>query len=141
MDTNIPTPDILCEILPRREATSDGLKLLSLALAHWSERELRPGGLLAWIDNIVLTELLSGDDLSEVVFAVVYAEAYDDCLTILRRDLRHSDPAEAAQRLVVACTFHGSGYSRTSAVASLRDGVSVELVEDVLLDGRGWNLP
>src|SRR5262249_10496759 len=54
MDTDNPTPDVPCEIVPRRDATSDGLKLLGLALAHWSQEELRAGGRLASIDNVVV---------------------------------------------------------------------------------------
>ena len=34
----------------------------------------------------------------------------------------------------------GPGYDRRTALASLRDGVPAALVEDVLLDGRSWDL-
>jgi len=89
----------------------------------------------------VLTELLGGDDPAAVVFAVIYGEDDGDCLTILRRTPPHSDPADAARQLVVACSFRGSVYSRRRAVESLRDAVPAGLVEDVLIDGRSWDLP
>jgi hypothetical protein len=142
MDTNTLTPDICGEVLPRHDATSDELRVLGVALIDWSRDELRPGGLLRSIDNIVLTELLGGDDPSEVVFAIVYAEDDDDCLTIMRRTpAAHSDPAEAARQLIVACLFHGSVYNRHRVVESLRDAVPAGLVEDVVIDGRSWDLP
>ncbi len=140
MDTKILTPDVPAEVLPRRQATSADLKALGLALADWSTEELAPGGLLRSIDNIVLTELVGGDDPSEVVFAVLYGEDDDDCLTITRLT-RHAEPAAAAQLLIVACSFRGSVYSRRRAVESLRDAVPAALVEDVIIDGRSWNLP
>jgi hypothetical protein len=140
METNTLTPDVPGEVLPRREATSDELKALGLALADWSEAELRPGGLLRSIDNIVLTELLGGDDPSEVVFAVLYGPQDDECFTITQRTPPHSDPAEAARRLIVACVFRGSVYDRRRAVESLRDAVPAALVQDVLIDGRSWDL-
>ncbi|HKI30979.1 MAG TPA: hypothetical protein VKA46_03880 [Gemmataceae bacterium] len=141
METNTLRPDVPGEIVPRPDATSDDLKVLGLALSDWSKVELRPGGLLRSIDNIVLTELLGGDDPAAVVFAVIYGEDDGDCLTILRRTPPHSDPADAARQLVVACSFRGSVYSRRRAVESLRDAVPAGLVEDVLIDGRSWDLP
>jgi hypothetical protein len=142
METNTLTPDVLCEVVPRRDATSDGLKLLGLALAHWSEGQLQPGGLLRSIDNIVLAELLGGDDPSDVVFAVVYGEGDDDDgLTIVRRGTQHADPALAAQQLTVACTFRGPDFDRRRAIASLRDAVPADLVEDIVIDGRSWAEP
>jgi hypothetical protein len=142
MKTDLLTPDVPAQILPRRAASSDDLKALGFALADWSEAELRPGGLLRFIDNIVLTELVGGDDPSEVVFAVLYAADDDeDGLTITRLMPPHSDPAAAAQLLVVACSFCGTVYSRRRAVESLRDAVPAALIEDVLIDGRSWDLP
>ncbi len=141
MKTNTLTPDVRGEVLPRQDATSDELKGLGLALADWSAKELRPGGLLRSIDNIVLTELLGGDDPSQVVFAVVHAEDDSDFVTILRRTPPHSDPAEAARQLIIACAFRGAGYDRHRAVESLRDAVPAGLVDDVLIDGRSWDLP
>jgi hypothetical protein len=141
METNTLTPDIPGEVLPRRGATSDDLKALGLALADWSETELQPGGLLHSIDNIVLTELLGGDDPSEIVFAVLRGTDDGDFVTITQRTLAHSDPAEAAGRLIVACLFRGSGYDRHRAVESLRDAIPAALVEDVLIDGRSWDSP
>ena len=141
METNTLTPDIPGTVLPRRGATSDELKALGLALTDWSEAELRPGGLLRAIDNVVLTELLGGDDPSEVVFAVLRGEDNGDFVTITQRTPPHSDPAEAAGRLIVACLFRGSAYDRPRAVESLRDAIPAALVEDVLIDGRSWDLP
>ena len=140
METDALTPDVPCDIVPRHDATSDGLKLLGLALAQWSQEELRPGGLLRHIDNIVLAELLGGDDPSDLVFALVHGEEEGECLTVRRCGLPHSNPTEAARRLVVACSFSGPGYSRQQAIDSLREGVPSGLVEDVLLDGRSWDL-
>jgi hypothetical protein len=141
METNTLTPDIPGEVMPRRDASSDELKILGLALIDWSQEELQPGGLLRSIDNIVLTELLGGDAPEQVVFAVVYAEEEDDFLTILRRTPPHSDPADAARSLIVTCTFRGSAYDRHRAVESLRDAIPAGLVEDILIDGRSWDLP
>jgi hypothetical protein len=140
MATDTLTPDVPCEVVPRRGATSDELKALGLALAVWSESELREGGLLRCIDNIVLAELLGGDDPSELVFAVLHGDTNDDTVTITRLTSPHSDPAAAAQQLIVSCSFRGPGYSRSRAVESLRDAVPAALVEDVLIDGRSWNL-
>jgi hypothetical protein len=141
METDTLTFDVAAEVVPRHDATSDDLKALGRALADWSEGELVPGGLLRFIDNIVLTELLGGDDPSELVFAVVFGEDDGDVLTITRRAPPHADPAAAARLLVVACSFRGAGYSRRRAVESLRDAVPAALVEDVIIDGRSWNVP
>jgi hypothetical protein len=141
METDTRTPDVSGEVVPRRDATSDELKALGLALADWSEAQLRAGGLLRSIDNIVLAELLGGDDPSEYVFAVLSSEEEDTCLTITCRTPPHSDPAEAARRLIVACSFCGAGYDRRRAIDSLRDAVPAGLVEDVLIDGRSWDQP
>jgi hypothetical protein len=142
MDTNTLTPDIPAEIRPRRDATSDQLKALGELLADWSEGELAPDGLLRFIDNIVLIELVGGDDPSELIFAVFYSADDDaDGLTIIRCATPHSDPAAAARLLVVVCSFRGAGYSRRRAVESLRDAIPAALVEDVLIDGRSWDLP
>jgi hypothetical protein len=140
MNANLLVPDIPAQIVPRRNASSEELKLLGHALANWSEAELHAGGLLRFIDNIVLVELMGGDDPSEVVFAVLYGETDDDCLTIVRLTPPHTDP-DAAQRLIVDCSFCGAGYDRHQAIASLRNAVPGELVEDVLIDGRSWDLP
>jgi hypothetical protein len=140
MATDTLTPDVLCEVVPRRGATSDELKALGVALADWSEGELRDGGLLRSIDNIVLAELLGGDDPSELVFAVLHGDNDDDTVTITRLGPPHSDPAEAAQQLIVSCSFRGPDYSRSRAIESLRHAVPAVLVEDVLIDGRSWNL-
>jgi hypothetical protein len=142
METNTLIPDVPAEILPRRDATSDELKALGELLADWSEGELAPEGLLRFIDNIVLIELVGGDDPGELIFAVFYsADDDDDGLTVTRRATPHSDPAAAARLLVVACRFRGAGYSRRRAVESLRDAIPAALVEDVLIDGRSWDLP
>src|SRR5690349_4754674 len=110
METNILAPDVAGEILPRRTATSEELKLLGQLLTGWSEEELRAGGLLRAIDNIVLTELMGGDDPSGVLFAVVSGDDPNDWVAISRLTPPHSDPAEAAGRLVVCCTFRGPAY-------------------------------
>jgi hypothetical protein len=141
METITLTPDVRCEVLPRRSATSEELKLLGVALADWSGGELRPGGLLRSIDNIVLVELLGGDDPSAFVFGLLDGVDDRDPLTILRCASPHSNPAEAARRLVVACSFRGLGYSRFRAIESLRGVVPAGLVEDILIDGRSWNVP
>jgi hypothetical protein len=141
MKTDTLKPDVPAEIWPRRDATSDDLKALGRALADWSAGELAPGGLLRLIDNIVLTELVGGDDPAEVVFAVCYGEDDGDVLTITRRAPPHSDPAAAARLLAIACSFRGAGYSRRRAVESLRDAIPAALVQDVVIDGRSWNLP
>jgi hypothetical protein len=137
MDTDTLTPDVPCQVVPRPDAKSDERKALGLALASWSEQQLAADGLLRSIDNIVLTELLGGDDASDLVFAIVFAESDDDSLTILRRGDQRSD--DAAQDTVVFCAFRGDGYSRCRAIASLRAGIPVNLVHDVLIDGRSWN--
>jgi len=141
METNTLIPDVACDVVPRRDASSDDLRALGLALADWSEAELRAGGLLRSIDNIVLVELLGGDDPSEIVFAVLHGQDDNDCLTITRRAPVHADPAEAALQLVVACAFCGPTYSRQRAVQSLRDAIPAHLVEDIVIDGRSWNHP
>jgi hypothetical protein len=141
MDTCILTPDIPCEVVPRRDATSDELKGIGLALARWSKEELRPGGLLRSIDNIVLAELLGGDDPSELVFPVLRGQDENDCWTITPLTPPHSNPAEAARLLIVACSFCGPGFSRRRAIASLRAALPAGLVGDVVIDGRSWDVP
>jgi hypothetical protein len=141
MDTNTLTPDVPCEVMPRHDATSEQLQQLGQALADWSEAEFRAGGLLRFIDNIVLAELLGGDDPSEFLFAVLYDDDDNDCLTITRRAPAHADPAEAARRLIVSCLFAGTAYDRRRVIERLRQAVPAGLVQDVVIAGRSWNLP
>ena len=140
MATSTFTPDVACEVIPRTEASSDDLRALAVALSAWSEGELRADGLLLTIDNLVLVELLGGDDPSEVVFAVLYGQDDGDCLTITRRTPHHA-PAVAAQNLVVSCAFRGPTYSRQRVLQSLHEAIPAYLVEDIILDGRSWMLP
>ena len=89
----------------------------------------------------MLTELLGGDDPAEFVFAVLYGETDDDCLTIIRRTPPHSDPDQTAQCLIVDCSFRGPVFDRRRVIASLRHALPANLVESVLIDGRSWDLP
>ena len=40
----------------------------------------------------------------------------------------------------VTCAFRGSGYDRRRVIDSLRRAVPAALVEDVLIDGRSWDV-
>ncbi len=138
METDVLTPDIPCEIVPRCDATPEQLKALGEALAAWSEEQFATDSALRTIDNLVVAQFLGTDDLLEMVFAVVYAESADDGLTITRRG-RGATQAAAPEPLIVFCSFRGANYDRGRVIAGLRAAIPAELVQDIVIDGRSWN--
>jgi hypothetical protein len=140
METEAVTPaDIPCEVLPRPDASAAQLRALGQALADWSGTEFAGEGRLRSIDNIVVAELLGGEDPTEVVFAVIHADSDEDSLTITRRVAWPERPAGSAQQLIVSCSFRGAGYDRRGVIAALRAAIPTELVHDIVIDGRSWN--
>jgi hypothetical protein len=140
METEAVTPaDIPCEVLPRSDASAAQLRALGQALADWSANEFAAEGQLRFIDNLVVAELLGGEDPTELVFAVIHADSDEDSLTITRRVGWPERPAGSAQKLTVSCSFRGAGYDRRGVIAALRGAIPTELVCDILIDGRSWN--
>jgi hypothetical protein len=144
MDTDSQAPDLPCVVKPRANATAEQLKDLGTALAAWSDREAGEGGLLKFIDHLALIDLMGAGEPQDVV-AEILGWPSSPTLPEGAATLPGAAPlpalTAAPEELFVFFVLHGGpAFSRRRAVESLRAALPADLVEDVLIDRRSWDV-
>jgi hypothetical protein len=115
------------------------LKALGRALAAWTDRELARGGLLRFIDNIALLDLVGAGEPQDVVAEIL---GWSDAAASRRPDPPPPcGPVAEPEVYFVDLILRGPASRRLAAVKSLRVAIPADLVEDILINGRSWNQP
>jgi len=110
---------IICEITVRTSATPEQLAALGSSLWQWCNRSAGNMGGYQYLDNQVLTDLISG-----------------------KLPGSSQMPKQSEQRLDgIHFRFCDEvSPSRRAAIASLRREIACPGVKDILVDGISWNL-
>jgi hypothetical protein len=136
---------LLCEIIPRRNATAGQLKRLGLALDRWYGRETGGDGIAHYIDYWALQDLLNGELPQPVALRLSTTSHARDPWGHMRprltvEQLRTAFPEHALKRTLYLKVWGGDGFSRQRTIESLRRDIPHDLVEDILVEGRSWDL-
>jgi hypothetical protein len=141
-----------CEVVPRAAATPEQLRALGSALLRWYVRECKEDGIAHSLDTESLIELLNGRvppaRLARLSASTVRAGSGSNPSAVrlggyeipvpdigqLRAAVGEAEEPSAVVRV------RKSNYDRRRTVASLRRILPAELIEDVLIDGRSWNV-
>lgn len=106
-----------CDIILRWNATPEQLTALGAALWHWCNRAAGTTGIYRHLDNQALADMVAGK-LPESSQAPVHAD---------RRGVHFQFQDEAS---------HG----RQMTIGNLRRDIPAEGVEDIIIEGKSWNL-
>lgn len=142
-----------CEVVPRPGATPAELKALGSALLRWYVRECREDGIAHSVDTEALIELLNGrlpaprvPRLSPACVPSGAGEVAEPAAPLNGYELRAPDVERLRQALAEArrpaalLRVRAGNYDRARAVASLRQYLPAELVRDVCVGGRSWDM-
>jgi hypothetical protein len=106
-----------CEIILQWSATPEQLTALGAALWRWCTRAAGATGIYQHLDNQALADLIAG-------------KLPDSSQTAWRADPRG-----------VHFWFQGEASDdRQATIRGLRQEISTEGVEDIVVDGKSWNL-
>lgn len=144
---------IECEIIPKADATPEELRRLGSALARWSRRESGDDGILSFISRNVLADLSTGKqpptflsqyqnmlDETKALYSNPKPLSYEEQLQRASK-LKDDLGEERALRRLVYFQVRGGAYAnRKDVIASLRQDIPPELVANVLIDNRGWDV-
>jgi hypothetical protein len=135
--------------VPKRNARPDDLRALGVALAQWCRRE--SGKMLSYVNREALASLMNGtlpppylhqfetrlDELNELSAKPRKL----DWLEQQRRQRKlRTDLGSTADNLTVFFQVYGGAYfNRAQTIASLRQEIPPELVEDIMINGKTWN--
>jgi hypothetical protein len=122
-----------CELHPRQDATPEQLKELGKALEDWTRRELSGEGVLYSMDPEGLASLLRGEPPNPLGVQVMQHKQGVSWEKILQ-DLGPSVSDRSLRFSVKDVT----SWPRASIIENLRQAISVDLVEDILIDGVSW---
>lgn len=140
-----------CEIIPRKYAGRDQHRALGAAIARWTQRESGSDGLLQFISRFTLANLMNGDPPDPYVDQ--HQSLQDDKLMSTPRRLSGSEEIQrrnklkrelgedSERRTVYIQVRSGPNARRARVIESLRQAIPADLVEDVLVDNRGWDEP
>jgi hypothetical protein len=139
-----------CEVIPRSGATPAQLKALGSALLRWYVRECHRDGIAHSVDTEALIELLNGRPPAARVprpsLACVSGGSDDDAPGLNGYEMRTPaveqlrEALAEARRSAALLRVRDAEYDRARTVANLREHVAEELVQDVRLDGRSWDM-
>jgi hypothetical protein len=151
------------EVFPRQDATPEQLKRLGAGLTEWSSRTGKSGG-ANWIDRAALDDLLAGELPQPFVLRVLTemkggksssgpqallaapARMTTRQLREALHQARETYPElarllpQADSRTVPFGLARGSRVDRSQIIANLRRYISPDLVEEILIDGRSWEV-
>jgi hypothetical protein len=130
-----------CEVIPRRDATTQELKALASALDRWISESAQP-----FLTTAYAVADLHGGELPQPL-SVAFESYLDDQLVRRGRDppsgqersRRHQEIVQRLGPIAASRTVLVHVRDAKQAIASLRKTVPPELVEDILIDRRSWN--
>lgn len=133
---------LLCEVIPRTDATPEELRTLGRAIRAWYQRERGRNGLAHYVDTYALDDLLAGELPQPFALRFSTAAHPQDPYGASRpqvtvAQLRAACPIVACSRTLFLKVW-GTDHFRTNR--SLRHCIPQDLVEDVLIEGLSWNL-
>ncbi len=106
-----------CDIILQWSATPEQLTALGAALWRWCNRTAGAAGIYQYLDNQALADLIAG-------------KFPDSSQTAWRADQRG-----------VLFSFQGAAsHDRQATIRGLRQEISTKGVEDIVVDGKSWNL-
>jgi hypothetical protein len=109
---------INCDIILQWNATPEQLTALGAALWRWCNGAAGATGIYQFLDNQALADLLAG-----------------------KLPATAQTPWQAERRGVHFRVRDEASPDRQAALASLRQEMPAEGVEDILVDGKSWNRP
>jgi hypothetical protein len=151
---------IECELTPRAELTPRQYKHLGEQLGRWCDEQCA-SGTFQWIDEDALAELLRGERPQPVFVRKVQRhlgrtlrldeqmvqrltsddpEAMLDSEQELAQEIRSSLGGDAMRCTVIFSLHGGAKFDRRETIAALRAVLPVDLIEDVRIDGRSWEM-
>lgn len=106
-----------CDIILKWSATPEQLAAVGSALWRWCNRTAGAAGIYRYLDNQALADLIAG-------------KLPDSSQTAWRADPRG-----------VHFSFQGEASDdRQATIRGLRQEISTQGVEDIVVDGKSWNL-
>ena len=133
----LPRP-VGCWVIPRWDATPEQRQVLGEALGRWSKRESDPNGLLHHMDHLALLDLLAVESPQACVLQMLGKAGEADPWRESAAPGEEADKTIPEERTVFFAVRGGSSYDRWRVIASLRQDIPAELVEDILIDGQSW---
>jgi hypothetical protein len=143
---------IRCELIPRVDASPEQLRTLGKALAGWCERESGDDGILHFISRHALADLAVGERPCPFIDQVEELLQEEEALigrartltpdeeTQRRRKLR-DELGDDCMRRTLLIQVRGAAYShRQRTIDSFRRSIPPELVEDILINDRTWDV-
>jgi hypothetical protein len=117
---------IRCEVIPKRDATPAQLRALGTALDRWCHQEIKDEGGSRRVDRQAVDDLLAGQLPQPLAVESLMGPDGPD--------------PEADRRAVPLVVRGGPAYDRKATILGLRREIPAELVEDVLVAGKSWQL-
>jgi hypothetical protein len=144
LKTSPKLPPVACRVIPRRGGTRPQLRALGEALERWSRRESSPGGLLHQVDHLALLDLLAEEFPQALVLEMAGASPETDPWQETVPTVGQASPNERGEatpeRDVFLAFRRGDSFDRKRVIASLRQDIPGELVEDILIDSKSWSV-
>jgi hypothetical protein len=140
-----------CEVIPRRDATPEQLRALGGALADWARLASSDEGILHFISRFGLADLTNGNrpppfleqyqemlNEGRILSGDAISLGAEQQLEERRRlkDVLGDDSRRQTLFFQVRCTY----AERRQVANTLRDNIPAQLVDDVLVGDRSWDL-
>src|SRR5262249_36776036 len=127
-----------CWVIPRRDGNRPQRQALGDALGRWSNRESGPTGLLHHMDNLALLDLLAEESPQALVLQMLGKATEADPWGEKVKTPQGADSDVPEERTIFFAVRGGPSFDRCRVIASLRQDIPAELVEDILIDGQSW---
>jgi hypothetical protein len=119
--TGIRPGDLLmsthCDVIFQWSATPEQLTALGAAIWRWCSRTARATGIYQYLDNQAMADLIAGKLPSS-----------------------SQSPWPRDTRGVHFCLQREASHDRQATIASLRREIPAGGIEDIVIDGKSWNL-
>ena len=139
-----PALPVGCWVIPRRQGTPEQWQALGEALCRWSKRESVETGLLHHLDHLALFNLAA--EISPITGLLnppreaIPAGPRPGGAGTARDGVEEISVGLEEDQNVFFAVRGGDSYNRQHIIDSLRRDISPELVDDILVDGKSWEI-